>query len=84
VLAFKPSLDTQIGRATALQATKPSAAVALWSSLDREMTNDAPWVAMKAFLLTDFVSRRTGNYKYCWLAGAIGLVGACLDQLWVR
>jgi peptide/nickel transport system substrate-binding protein len=79
-----PSIDTQIARARALQATNPSAAAALWSSIDREMTNNAPWVAMKAFLSTDFVSRRTGNYKYCWLAGTTGLVGACLDQLWVR
>jgi hypothetical protein len=39
---------------------------------------------MKLSLSTDFVSRRTGNYKYCWLAAATGLVGACLDQLWVR
>ena len=80
----KPSLDTQIARAAALQATNPSAAAALWSSIDRQMTSQAPWVAMKLFLSTDFVSLRTGNYKYCWLAGTTGLVAACLDQLWVR
>jgi hypothetical protein len=39
---------------------------------------------MKVFLSTDFVSRRVGNYKYCWLSAGSGLVGACLGQLWVR
>ncbi len=32
----------------------------------------------------DFVSRRTGNYTYCYLSAATGSTGACLDQLWVR
>jgi peptide/nickel transport system substrate-binding protein len=80
----KPSIDAQIERAKALQATNASAAAALWSSIDRQITNQAPWLAMKVFLSTDFISRRSGNYKYCWLAGETGLVGACLDQLWVR
>jgi len=48
------------------------------------LTDDAPWVPMKVFLSSDFVSRRVGNYKYCWLSGNSGLTGACLDQLWVR
>jgi hypothetical protein len=73
-----------MARARALQTTNPSAAAALWSSIDREVTNEAPWVAMKAALSTDFVSRRTGNYKYCWLSAWTGYTGACLDQLWVR
>ena len=38
---------------------------------------------MKVFRSTDFVSRRTGNYKFCWLSGGVA-TGACLDQLWVR
>jgi peptide/nickel transport system substrate-binding protein len=85
VAAFcKPSIDAQMSRARTLQPTNPSAAAALWNSIDRQITDQAPWVAMKAFLSTDFVSRRAGNYKYCWLAGQTGLVGACLDQLWVR
>jgi peptide/nickel transport system substrate-binding protein len=79
-----PPLDRQITRAAALQVANPSAAAPRWSSVDRQMTNQAPWVAMKLFLSTDFVSRRTGNYKYCWLAGSTGLVAACLDQLWVH
>ena len=41
-------------------------------------------VPMKVFLSTDFVARRVGNYRYCWLSGESGMTGACLDQLWVR
>jgi YVTN family beta-propeller protein len=79
-----PSIDREIAHARALQTSNPSAAAALWHSIDHQVTNDAPWVPMKTFLSTDFLSRRTGNYKYCWLAGEIGFTGACLDQLWVH
>jgi ABC-type transport system substrate-binding protein/class 3 adenylate cyclase/streptogramin lyase len=79
-----PSIDREIARARALQTSNPSAAAALWRSIDHQVTNDAPWVPMKTFLSTDFLSRRTGNYKYCWLAAENGFSGACLDQLWVH
>ena len=79
-----PRIDAQVARARTLQTTNPSQAASLWETIDRELTNDAPWVAMKSFLSTDFVSRRTGNYRYCWLSGQTGLTGACLDELWVR
>ena len=78
------SLDAEIARARALQTTNPSAAAELWSSIDRRMTDDAPWVAMKLGLSADFLSARTGNYKYCWLTAGTGFAGACLDELWVH
>jgi len=77
-------LDSEIARARALETTNPIAATAAWHRSDRMLTDDAPWVPMKVFVSTDFVSRRVGNYKYCWLSAASGLTGACLDQLWVR
>ena len=77
-------VDAQIARAHALETTNPTAAAGVWHNVDRLLTDDAPWVVMKVFLSTDFVSRRVGNYKYCWLSGNSGLAGACLDQLWVR
>lgn len=79
-----PSIDAQIARARSLQVTNPSAASALWGKIDREVTDEAPWVAMKVASSTDFVSRRTANYKFCWLSASSGVAGACLDQLWVR
>jgi ABC-type transport system substrate-binding protein/DNA-binding SARP family transcriptional activator len=77
-------VDTQIARARALETTNPAAAAGVWHTADRMLTDDAPWVPMKIFVSTDFVSRRVGNYKYCWLSASSGLTGACLDQLWVR
>jgi ABC-type transport system substrate-binding protein/streptogramin lyase len=78
-----PSIDKQIARASGVQATNPSAASVLWTRIDREITDEAPWVAMKVGNSADFVSRRTGNYRFCWDSGG-SQTGACLDQLWVR
>jgi peptide/nickel transport system substrate-binding protein len=77
-------LDAQVVRARSLETTNPAAATAAWHSIDRMLTDDAPLVPMKVILSTDFVARRVGNYRYCWLSGSSGLTGACLDQLWVR
>ena len=77
-------LDGQVARAQSLETTNPAAAAGAWHSIDRMLTDDAPWVPMKVTLSTDFVARRVGNYKYSWLSGSSGMTGACLDQLWVR
>jgi peptide/nickel transport system substrate-binding protein len=77
-------LDAQVARALSLEATNPAAAAGAWQSADRMLTDEAPWLPMKVFLSTDFVARRVGNYRYCWLSGGSGMTGACLDQLWVR
>jgi hypothetical protein len=84
--AFDPSAGygTLIARAGALQTTTPSAASTLWASIDSQVTNNAPWVPMKVDVSADFVSRRVGDYKACWLSGEIGYTGACLDRLWVH
>ena len=77
-------LDAQVARARSLETTNPAAAAGAWHSIDRMLTDEAPFVPMKVFLSTDFVGRRVGNYKYSWLSGSSGLTGASLDQLWVR
>jgi YVTN family beta-propeller protein len=74
-----PHIDAQIVRAGALQSSDPHAASQLWSTIDREITDQAPWVAIRNDLAPSFVSRRTGNYTFCFLS-----LGACLDDLWVR
>jgi len=61
-----------------------AAAAGAWHSADRMLTDEAPWLPMKVFVSTDFVARRVGNYRYCWLSGGTGITGACVDQLWVR
>ncbi len=77
-------IDAEIARARALQTTDPATASRLWSKIDHEITDQAPWVVIRTSLATDFVSRRTGNYTYCYLSANISATGACLDQLWVR
>ena len=76
-------LDAQVARAQSLETTNPAAAAGAWHRADRMLTDEAPWVPMAVTLSTDFVGRRVGNYRYCWLSGGV-LTGACLDQLWVR
>jgi peptide/nickel transport system substrate-binding protein len=77
-------IDAEIARARALQSSDPSAASRLWSTIDRQITDQALWVVIRTQLAPDFVSRRTGNYTYCYLSGQTGSAAACLDQLWVR
>ena len=77
-------IDGEIARASALETTDPTAAAELWSAIDRQITDQAPWVLIRLPLSPDFVSNRTGNWTYCYLSAATGSTGACLDQLWVR
>jgi peptide/nickel transport system substrate-binding protein len=77
-------LDAQVARAVSLETTNRAAAAGAWRSADRMLTDEAPWLPVKVFLSTDFVARRVGNYRYCWLSGGSGMAGACLGQLWVR
>jgi YVTN family beta-propeller protein len=77
-------IDAEIARAGALQTSDPPAASQLWSTIDRQLTDQALWVVIRTQLVPDFVSRRTGNYTYCYLSALTGSTGACIDQLWVR
>jgi peptide/nickel transport system substrate-binding protein len=77
-------IDTEIARAGLLQTTDPPAASVLWTKIDREITDLAPWIVIRTDVAPDFVSRRTGNYTYCYVTAVTGTSGACLDQLWVR
>jgi YVTN family beta-propeller protein len=73
-----PAIDRDIARAQSLQATDPEAATNLWSKVDRELTDQAPWVPFGNSLEVGLTSLRVGNYQYNpqW--------GILLDQLWVR
>jgi peptide/nickel transport system substrate-binding protein len=73
-----PRIDSQIKRALRLQATDQAAANHLWTTIDREVTDEAPIVSAAAFKSLVFVSKRVGNYQFNpqW--------GLLVDQLWVR
>jgi peptide/nickel transport system substrate-binding protein len=73
-----PAIDREMERASLLQATDLPRANLLWEQIDRQLTNAAPWVPILNLSLSDFLSKRAGNYQPHpqW--------GMLVDQLWVR
>jgi len=71
-------IDAQAARASALRARDPAAAGELWSRVDRELADRAPWVPVYNLRTVTVLGPRVGNYKYhpFW--------NVLLDQLWVR
>jgi peptide/nickel transport system substrate-binding protein len=59
-----PRLDRQLRRASTLSARDPAAAAALWTRIDRDLTDRAFWVPTVNMREVDFVSRRLRNYQY--------------------
>jgi peptide/nickel transport system substrate-binding protein len=55
-----------------VQATDPGEANALWARIDRELTDEAPWLFLYNRKQADFVSSRVGNSsttcstEFCW------------------
>ena len=73
-----PRLERLMQRALNVQTHDPEASDGLWTQIDRDEVDQAPWLPMVTPKVTDFVSRRVGNYQYnpVW--------GMLIDQLWVR
>ena len=71
-------IDAQMERALALETTNRQAANALWARIDREITDQAPWVAKTNHNFVALVSKRVGNYQYN------PQLGMLIDQIWVR
>jgi ABC-type transport system substrate-binding protein len=47
-------------------------------SIDRELSDQAPWVPLVNLKAVDIVSKRVGNYQNSPSSGVL------IDQLWVR
>jgi YVTN family beta-propeller protein len=71
-------IDRKIERARALQETDTQAANALWARIDRDLTDQAPWLFLYNTKQADFVSSRVSNFQYSLRYGIL------LDQLWVK
>jgi ABC-type transport system substrate-binding protein/DNA-binding SARP family transcriptional activator/streptogramin lyase len=71
-------IDAQVRRARSLQLRDPAAAGELWSRIDRELVDQAPWVPLYNPRTVTALGARVGNYEYhpFW--------NVLLDQLWVR
>jgi peptide/nickel transport system substrate-binding protein len=72
------ALDRLFKRARALQTSDPEQSTLLWRKVDRELTDQAPWVPYLNPGQLELLSTRVGNYQYNQQWGTL------LDQLWVR
>ena len=68
-------IDREIAHAQSLDASDPQAAAALWAKVDRNITDQSPWLTYVNSRDVELVSSRVGNYVY----SAVG--GPLLDQL---
>jgi len=71
-------IDAQMNRALAQQSLDPTAANALWESVDRQLADAAPTVPLFNRQHLTLVSDRVGNVQHHPLWGVL------YDQLWVK
>jgi YVTN family beta-propeller protein len=73
-----PTIERRIEQATSMQLTDPAASHRLWSDLEHDLVDLAPWVPLGNTIKTTLVSERLGNYQFhpYW--------GELYDQMWVR
>ena len=73
-----PQIDSQAQRALTSRPGDPAAATTRWAAIDRELTDQAPWVPLYNPRDLTLLSARVGNYQYhpYW--------SLLIDQLWVR
>lgn len=73
-------IEAKTDQALKLGETDPTAANALWSQIDRQTTDAAPWVSMFVGNRLDFVSKRLGGYAFNpSVAG-----GMMIQKAWVK
>lgn len=71
------SIQAQMNQAEQEEATNPTAAAALWTQVDHEMTTQAPWVDLYNPRQIDFLSKNVHGYEWNpqWYI--------LIDQLWL-
>ncbi len=71
------STQTQINKAESEEAANPTAAAKLWTQIDHEDTNAAPWVDLYNPKQIDFLSKNVNGYEWNpqWYI--------LIDQLWL-
>jgi peptide/nickel transport system substrate-binding protein len=72
-----PPLDRQMQQASQLEINSPARAAATWTSIDRQLTDNAAWVPTVSEREVDLVSRRLRNYEYNPVWGFLA------DQSWL-
>ncbi len=78
IAAFcSPSIQAQINKAESVEATDPTEAASLWTTVDHEDTMQAPWVDLYNPKQIDFLSANVHGYEWNpqWYI--------LIDQLWL-
>ena len=73
-----PAIDQRMEEATRLRATDPAGAGDLWSKIEHDLVDEAPFVPVGIRYWVQLASRRLGNYQSNpqW--------GPLVDQMWIR
>ena len=74
----QPALDREIAHAQALASSDAAASAALWSRVDQQVVDAAPWVPFLNGAGLELTSKRVANYQ------RNPQFGVLIDQLWVR
>ncbi|MDQ1494558.1 MAG: hypothetical protein QOG69_1041, partial [Actinomycetota bacterium] len=72
-----PRIDAQLAHLAKDEPLDPAGTAKLAATIDREVTDAAPWVPLFTPRFADLTSARVGNYQY-------NSSGVPFDQLWVR
>jgi peptide/nickel transport system substrate-binding protein len=70
-------LDREMGQASLLELNDPAKATALWTNIDHQLTDNAPWVPTVNEREVDLVSKRLRNYEFNPVWGFLA------DQSWL-
>jgi peptide/nickel transport system substrate-binding protein len=73
-----PAIDARMARAERLQIADPAKARDEWASIEHDVVDQAPWVALVNRSFANLVSQRLGNFQVSpqW--------GPLVDQMWVQ
>jgi peptide/nickel transport system substrate-binding protein len=71
------AVDRLMDRAEKLQSSSPAAADQLWTDVDRQITDAAPWIPLVTPSWVDVVSKQAHNYQ------RNPVLGVLFDQMWV-
>jgi ABC-type oligopeptide transport system substrate-binding subunit len=59
-----PAIDREMTEATLLQLQSPAQAAAMWTQVDRQLTDEAEWVATVDLNEVDIISTELRNYEF--------------------
>jgi peptide/nickel transport system substrate-binding protein len=74
----QPEIDHAVQHAQRLEPSAPGSASQAWAAIDRQITDQAPWLPLYNPRVDIATSPRVGNYQYHPFFGLL------LDQLWVH